>query len=213
MRIKDAMATPLLARTIRVVIKAHRDTEQRANVLHVQVDGLAVQTADVINAASWITGWVADRYLPMASDQVVFDEVVATDVSIHNGFQITSTLAQQPGQLTAEPALPGNVCLVATEHTAQGGRQGRGRMFLFDTPVNTIQNGERYLPGHVAAVALNLNQLLTPPPAAPNLHLAVGSPKGLCSFAVTSIIPHDYIGNQKDRLPGHRRHKKHRVTP
>lgn len=199
------MAFVAMARTIKVVIKAHRDTEQRANVLHFQTVGTAVTPADVDNAAAWVDDFVRNHYRQQCSTAVVFDEVDAYDVSVPNGYQKTINESGVAGLQGNKPA-PGNVCLVSTLHTAQAGRQGRGRIFLFETTYDNMLVNETWDPGYVASVQTAMNAYLTLLPPGYTVVPAVGSRKGLCSFPITSIKAHNYVASQRDRLPGHRAH-------
>lgn len=207
------MATPLLARTIRAVINGHRGLDRRANVLHFQVPGTAVTPALVDAVAADVAQWVTQLYAPMCSNTIIFDDVTATDASVSNGYQKQIPLTAITGAKGSN-AVPGNACAVVSLHTAQGGRSGRGRVYLFETYIDDMQNDETWRQQYVTAIQQAWNLLQTPTNGDPGYSLAVGSRKGLCSFDVTSVKAHNYIGNQKDRLPGHRRHKKkHTVTP
>ena len=206
------MATAYMARTIRAVINAHRASDRRANVLHFQVPGLSVTPAEVDAVCADVVAWVNQLYRPNISSQVIFDDVTATDASQENGYQKTLTLGGVAGGNT-DPAGPGNACAVVTLHTAQPGRSGRGRVYTFDAPFNVFTANDTLLPSYQAALQSAFNLLQSPTNGDPGYSLAVGSRKGLCSFDCTSVVAHSYIGSQKDRLPGHRRHKRKKVTP
>lgn len=207
------MATAYMARTIRAVINAHRATDKRANVLHFQVPGTDVTSALVDAVAADVAAWISAEYKFQVSNQVIFDDVTATDASRPDGYQKVAPLTGINGNIGALPA-PGNACGVVTLHTAQPGRSGRGRVFAFDTSNEMFTAQDSLTSAYQTALQNSFNLLANPSGGDPGYSLAVGSRKGLCSFDVTSVVAHSYIGSQKDRLPGHRRHKKPRsITP
>lgn len=201
------MATALLARTIRAVINAHRGLDRRANVLHFQVTGTDVTAADVDAVAADMNTFVTTNYKPLISAQVIFDDITVTDASRENGYQKVVSLGSSAGGYTGA-ALPGNACMVVTLHTAQAGRQGRGRVFCMDMAQNNINDNETWKTDIITAMQSAWQNLADADSEATGYQFAVGSRVGLCSFPVTSVVTHDYVGNQKDRLPGHRRHKR-----
>jgi hypothetical protein len=201
------MATAYLARTIRCVINAHRGGDKRANVLHFQVPGTSVTPAEVDAVAADVKAWTNQLYRMLISSQVIFDDITATDASGENGYQKTESMTGIIGGATNAPA-PGNACAVVTLHTAQPGRSGRGRVYVMDGPAEAFTNADTVLASYQTQLQAAFDLLVTPTNGDPGYSLAVGSRKGLCSFDVTSAVAHSYIGSQKDRLPGHRRHKK-----
>ena len=205
------MAVAYMARTIRAVINAHRGTDKRANVLHFQVPGTDVTPAAVDAVSADVAAFVNQLYKPLVSNQVIFDDVTATDASRENGYQKVTPLVGVTGGNGTPPA-PGNVCAVVTLHTAQPGRSGRGRVYAFDAASELFTPQETVNGTYQASLQAAFDLLRAPTNGDPGYSLAVGSRKGLCSFDVTSVVAHSYIGNQKDRLPGHRRHKKKRST-
>lgn len=202
------MATPLLARTIRVVINAHRGLDRRANVLHFQVSGTDVTPGLVDAATIAVKNFCTADYKNACSSSVVFDNVTGTDASRTNGYQHVEALTGLVGA-GASDAAPGNACPVVTLHTAQPGRSGRGRVYTFDPDRGYALPDDTWQPALQVALQTMFNNLLTATQATGQYVLAVGSRKGLCSFPVTSVQAHTYIASQKDRLPGHRKHKKH----
>jgi hypothetical protein len=199
-----------IPRTIRVVVKAHRGSDARANVLHFQTSGTSVTQAEVVNAASWVTNWVTTGYKNMVSSAVVFDQVQAIDISVPDGFQIVTSLGSVAGA-QPQPAMPANACMVVTTHTAQGGRTGRGRIFCMEAPLSALQSDDTFASTWITSVQAVMNSLLTVP--APDLQVvpAVCSRKGLCSFPITSLIAHTYVASMRDRLPGHRARRHHHI--
>lgn len=206
------MATALMARTVRAVINAHRALDRRANVLHFQVVGTSVTPADVDAICIAVKNFVTADYKNACSSAVIFDDVTATDVSVADGYQHIEPLTGIAGT-GASDAVPGNACPVVTLHTAQPGRSGRGRVFTFDPDRGYALANDTFQPALQTALQTMFDNLRTAAHATGAYELAVGSRKGLCSFPVTSVVAHSYIASQKDRLPGHRRHKKPRTTP
>lgn len=201
------MATALMARTVRCVINAHRATDKRANVLHFQVPDLTVTPALVDAVAADVASWITAEYRMQVSNQIIFDDVTATDASVADGYQKVIPMTGTNGNIAALAA-PGNACAVVTLHTAQPGRSGRGRVYCFDTSNENFTQNDTITTGYQVALQNSFALLANPSGGDPGYSLAVGSRKGLCSFDVTSVVAHSYIGSQKDRLPGHRRHKK-----
>lgn len=205
------MASPLLARTVKVVIKAHRGIDQRCNVLHLQTVASGVTDVEVQNAVTHVFNWINAYYKEFVSSLIQFDSVDGQAIDVANGYQYSTSFTNVFGAITPGPYMPGNACMVATLHTAQGGRSGRGRMFLFEREAAAISDGELFVPAVVAQAQTAVNALWNPTTPPPNLVLAVGSPKGLCSFPVTSVVCHSYVASQRDRLPGHRAHHKRHI--
>lgn len=202
------MATPLLARTVRCVIHAHRALDTRANVLHFQVNDTSVTSADVDAIAIAVKNFVTADYKSLCSAAVIFDDVTATDASVADGYQHVEPLTGVVGTGSSDAA-PGNACPVVTLHTAQPGRSGRGRVFTFDPDRGHALANDTWSTTLQAGLQSAFDNLRTAADGTGSYKLAVGSRKGLCSFAVTSVVAHAYIASQKDRLPGHRKHKHH----
>lgn len=202
------MATALMARTIRGVINAHRGADKRANVLHFQVADTDVTPEMVDNVATDLVEFVTTNYKNLCGVGVVFDNITATDASQENGYQKILPLTGIVGTMASTP-LPGNVAAVVTLHTAQPGRQGRGRVFTFEADATANEADGTFTTAYQNALQSSFQNLLDSANFTDQgFTLAVGSRKGLCSFPVTSVVAHDYVASQKDRLPGHRRHKK-----
>jgi hypothetical protein len=78
-----------------------------------------------------LLAWWGDNYAPLVSELVSFREVVITDLSEPEGFQVTlAPTTPLNGGMGPEEALPSNVSLSVSFRTASRGRSFRGRNYV-----------------------------------------------------------------------------------
>lgn len=101
------------------------------HVLHFQhTDASNWDETELAALALQVATGYANNILAVVSNQLVLQEVVATDLSEEGGFTATDlTFAGNGGLLTGEP-LPFQTALVVTLRTGRAGRSNHGRMYL-----------------------------------------------------------------------------------
>lgn len=116
-------------RGVEVVVKATQNTIPVVNVYHVDVAGPVDDTnlQDVRNVfGTWMTGTL----LPLLDSSYVLNEIVATDISVANGHQFsTSYTTGNAGGISGQPAAA-NAAVVISWRTASIGRSFRGRTYI-----------------------------------------------------------------------------------
>jgi hypothetical protein len=153
--------------------------------------------ADVDNVAAMLALWVQDQYAPIVAQNVIFDYVQATDLSIAGGAQSRINLAT-PG--TANVAQDGADSLLALLKTSGGGRVGSGRFYTM-APAQDAHDFGRWQASYVNAVQLALGDLKIVLAAA-GYFFAVASRHTQKTYQVNSInVPNKY-SYQTRRAPG-----------
>lgn len=141
-----------------VVLKASlTQTVQAINVFHVENSaGTPTSMNDILDEFdNWINtgGGANENLVDLTSDQTVYDELIATDISSVAGVQIAKQLNDLGVRTSAR--LPANVALVGTWKTATRGRSYRGRTYFHSFCED--QNEQTGVP----SAALQANLILT----------------------------------------------------
>lgn len=96
---------------------------------------VAVNQADVQNAADDIFDWFNTEMIPALTTATLWNKVVARTMANQTDLPITITTSGSGSQ--AVPSLPNNVALVTTFRTNMAGRSGRGRSYLMGLANNS----------------------------------------------------------------------------
>ena len=194
---------------IQIVLKAHRGGDTRVNVFHAAANGAHPTGAELQAAADITAAWVVNAYVQGVSDNVIFEQVSARDVSQLNGNEAVHSLAGTHGNYGDDP-LPGSVCALIHWQTPQGGRSGRGRTFAFDTTEG--QSGPTgFLPEYVQVLG-NIAGTLTATLTQGGIPQVIASRKHLAIYPVTGHVVNSLVYSQRDRLPLHRRHRRRHIV-
>lgn len=203
------MAFVAIPNGVEVVLKAHVGTDARANVLHFQNNAGTPMSEAVPAIANLVGEWLTASGKANVSNGVLYDAVVAKDISVADGVQASFSMNNAAGN-EAGQRLPGNVCALVSLRTAAGGRSGRGRIFWFDGIEEHLDNAT-WNPTYVNAITTVLNILRTASDLL-GYHLAVASRKNAAVYPVVSVSTSTQIATQRDRLPGRRAHKRRTPT-
>jgi hypothetical protein len=199
--------TPI-PRGIEITLRAHRGGDARVNVFHSRAAGGTPTQAELDANAAAVAAWVSVVQVQNVSNTVVYDTVTARDISVIDGPQSVVSLSGVVG-LDPQDPLPGNVCILAHWATTRGGRSGRGRTFWFDSSEAALSGGvwSSVFVSQINAASIALmNDFATI-----NTPMTVLSRKYGTMAGVIAVSVNNNVYSQRDRLPGHRRHRRRRT--
>jgi len=185
------------------------------NVYHAHKDSAWDLTSLGALAAAFVS-WETSDAADQRSEQVSLIRVVATDLTDLTSGRVDNKLVAPVDGTIVSPALPGNVTWAVKQNIGERGRGRNGRTFwigLAETQVigNIIDTAT------ANSIQTALNALITDIPAAvPGAALGVmhrppgDPPIGEATFSPTQSFTYTdlFVDSQRDRLPGHKRHKK-----
>lgn len=204
-----------------VVALAFRQTmsgEFTENVLHVATAmGTIPPPADLPILAANAWDWWRDHMAPTIGNNVVLNQVIATDLSTEGGPQAVHSDTPIVGAISGVK-LPNNCSLAVKGSTGLSGRSNRGRWFMqglvetmlgSDNRINSTQIGL-----WVAALDNALTSIPTGTTAAfavvvlSRYHAKVKRLVGVGTAIIAWTFVDDVVDSQRRRLPGHNRHRR-----
>lgn len=194
--------------------------EKVENVFHVHKDSTWDLT-DLGSLAAAFESWEATTGSQYRSEQVSLIRIVATDLSSLTSGRVDQQLAVTVDGQDVSPVLPNNATFAIKNNIGERGRGRNGRVFwiglaenqvigsTIDTTVaDNIQSALNTLQTDIAAAV--------PGAALGVMHRPPGDPpSGVATFSATQNFTYTdlTLDSQRDRLPGHKRHKRQVVTP
>jgi len=115
--------------TVMVEVRALLDSQKIENRFNVRCAGAPTPT-DVGAIASIVEAWAEDSYFPHLPDAVTLTEVVASDISVEGGTQITNVPSSPVSGGAGSGALPNEVSFAVSLRTGARGRSFRGRAYV-----------------------------------------------------------------------------------
>lgn len=201
--------------TVQVVMQYRSGGEIVENVYHVH-GGSSWDATEILALLGAFESWESTSASLMRSDQVSLFRIVGTDLTSLAAARVDLQLATPVDGQDVSPVLPNNVTFALKANIGERGKGRNGRTFW-------IGLGESFVVGslmdtaHADSIQSALNTLITDVAAAvPGASLAVlhqrqgGIPitpavtSDILSFTYTDLT----TDSQRDRLPGHKRHKR-----
>jgi hypothetical protein len=209
------MAHQDITQVVKCELQFASQNNNAENVLHAHYTGVLVGAhLDALNAI--IQTWLADIWASTASIRWSAVQIVLTDQNSLNGprrsYPIEPTIDGTDGGV----AMPANATLAVKADTGTRGRGKNGRLYwigLTDTVVtgssvnaayaNSLATGLDALNTAVAATA-PFTGLVVPHLVVGGIRPPVATSSPIVGFAITDFT----VDSQRDRLPGHKRHKR-----
>jgi len=165
-------------------------------------------SADLADLAALVRAWFFDEMLPILTEDYIFREVVATDISTESGAIVFNTAETGETGAIASPGMPGNVCLAVSFRTGQAGRSYRGRNFisgLTEAAVDGNTLNETYRTAFGAAYSALLTVLEdTDFVWGVVSRFTAGAPRvvGVITQIISVLVVDAFIDSQRRRLTG-----------
>lgn len=130
------MAFQAVPDTAEIVIKYNLSLEPMFNVLHARrVGGYTILALQELADAMDLS--VAAEWLPIQTDQAVYQEVVVRGLAVENDLEAMANLSAGPG-LKLSTGQPGNVTLSVKKSSGFTGRSARGRLYWIGMPRDNL---------------------------------------------------------------------------
>jgi hypothetical protein len=113
----------------RVAMEYTKDGQLVVNVYHV-TSALPVNTTNLTALATIFRDWWINTMRSQTVDDQILNAVVATDISVQAGLQVTLPVTTNNAGLINAVSTPNNVAFVVTHLTGFSGRTRRGRTYL-----------------------------------------------------------------------------------
>src|ERR1051326_3132680 len=189
------------------------------NVYYARTSDTSWDEASLDAVETAMVTWEADFAAAARGDAVELYEVIATDLTslfgIRKAFDVSPTI---PGTLT-EP-LPVNATVACKADIGRRGRGTSGRTFWIGLAKSQTDGADTLSSAAAALILTALNSLLdavagiTPIEGLCVPHFVEGGsrpPTVEADIIVKYLLSDFYIDSQRDRLPGHKKHKKYPI--
>jgi len=210
------MAHQDVANVVKVELQYAGQNNNAENVLHAHYTGTIVG-ANLDALAGILQTWLTDVWSPVSSSAWAAVQIVLTDLNSLTGPRRAYPIAPPTAGADTHGPAPANVTVAVKADTGTRGRGKNGRVFWIGLPVNAF-TGSEIDAGYANSLATGLDGLNTAVAGTSPFtglvvpHLVVGGIRPptagsspIVGFAITDYI----IDSQRDRLPGHKRHKRH----
>jgi hypothetical protein len=204
--------------TLRVEVKFRNATTNAENIFHVRTDAAPVP-ADLESARGVFQAWLLSDWAPIANENWAAVELVITDLSSITGQRRSYPISPIISGLVAGDALPANATLAIKADTGTRGRGKNGRSFFVGISESSAE-GDTVSAAFASNIVTAFEALRTSVEAVaaftglaiPHLVVAgVRPPLATSSIVLHYVLADVTIDSQRDRLPGHKKHK--RRTP
>jgi hypothetical protein len=199
------------------------DGQNIFNVFHVAKESGAslwggTQIANILGVFS---DWWETDLRPLMPPQLVFQQVVGTDLTSLSGLKLVNTIHAGQAGTNADDSAANNVTLAFKLAVATRGRGASGRSFwpaIPNTKVIHDKIDDTYIADAIAAFGALVAALgdATPPSLLVVLsRFKDGSlrPDGVVLPVVDILVTDQYVDSQKLRLPRHRKAKRRHLIP
>lgn len=189
------------------------------NVYHAHKDSAWDLTTLGALAAAFVS-WETSEAAPLRSEQVSLVRVVATDLTSLTSGRVDTQLVTTVDGGVVSPVLPNNATWAVKQNIGERGRGRNGRTFWIGLAENQVI-GNQIDTTVGDSIQSALNALITDVGAAVAgaalgvMHRPPGDPPtGSATFTPTQNFTYtdQLIDSQRDRLPGHKRHKRRVIT-
>ncbi len=103
-------------------------------------------TSDLVNLASNVDGRVGLDFLPIQSNNIVYNNTTVRGLDKENDEEVVDSDATGFGGVTS-PALPNNVTFAVKRLSGLTGRSARGRVFWLGMPTSDLATDENFIKG------------------------------------------------------------------
>ncbi len=111
---------------VQVELRATLDNQKIENRWN--FDALTAPTEAIVTAlGDMVAIWAGDEYAPLLPNAIAFTQVVATDMSVADGFQYSRGFGTPIIGGQASPPMPNEVTFCVSLRTGRRGRSARGR--------------------------------------------------------------------------------------
>jgi len=135
------MAFQAVPNGVEVVFNATQNTIPIVNVYHVKTPGAVTDTA-LIEVSAAFFDWWQDHMQASQHTSYVLNSIVATDISVANGHQVTTVLTSDNAGTAGNSAAAANAAAVLSWRTANIGRSFRGRTYVGGVPQDGLLNAQ-----------------------------------------------------------------------
>lgn len=210
------MAHQDIEQTARVEVRYSLAGEPAMNVFHAKAEDVITVT-ELDDLAALFTTWINDSWKPIASSDWYCTQLIITDMTSINGARRAYPF---PGAgingLLAEEAMPANCTLAVKADVGIRGRGKNGRTFWIglSEPQVEIETVTTTAADSITGAMEDLRTLIAGATNWAGLaipHLVVGGvrpPLAQADLVLSYHLADLIVDSQRDRLPGHRRHKK-----
>jgi len=129
----------------------------------IMVGALTTPTTGIVDEiAQLVFDWASTQYFDWLSHDVFLTEVVATDLTVQNGYQ--KTVVSTPAQAGSvnQGAMPNEVTFCVSLRSGVRGRSARGRMYMLALPHDEVANNTLsgvWVAGFVSSVQILIDTL------------------------------------------------------
>lgn len=145
------------ARCVEVKLLMSQNSVPNVNRWYFDV-GHAVALLDLTDLATMLDTWITAWYAAQITNQLAFEQIIVTDVSIANGQQIIQIPTTTTGAATGAAAAA-NAAAVASLRTASTGRNFRGRTYVPGLVAGHLASATHMTTGHATGINAAFNQL------------------------------------------------------
>jgi len=202
---ENAMAFIPTANTVKITLEFNLHGELCVNVYYATLSS-PITTVNLTQIATIVKDWWIASAADFLSQDLTLTKVVAMDVSVEDGFQVTMTEdLPAPGGITTA-SLANQVALVVSKHTLFTGRSSRGRAYIPGLAAASVSSNAVSATVQVGLIAAH-GQLQTDLFAVPanlvvvsfwdnGVQRTAGRPRGIASYSANNRVD-----TQRRRLP------------
>lgn len=192
--------TPI-AYGIEVTLNMQNSTGQEiVNVFHFKSGSINPSNADVINAGQFVAVDVWGKLRECLSGNVTALSTTARDISVLNGYSITTFISTNTHGTRGGTALPANSAIALSWRGSKSGRRNRGRTYV-GVLADSDASGDIITNGLVDALILLATTLITGPSAG-GIQFAVRSLADAAVHVITGYVVDTVLDSMRRRLTG-----------
>jgi len=204
----NAMGFVPVPNTLMVELRGVCESSRMENTLYFTGSAGVTPTLATTLAAN-LVGWWGTSYKPNVSTTFSLTEVYVTDLSTATSFTVSYTTGLPSAGTLGGDQLPANAALCLSFRTANRGRSGRGRNYLFPA-VDGSATGSFYVSTYVNAMVAAYQLLIGAGTFTPGLQWVVVSrfsngnerPTGLTQPVTAVLSVNNNVDSMRRRLPG-----------
>lgn len=153
------MAFQAAPNTIKIVFEGMQNNVPVVNIYHVQTPTTPVH-GDLTATINVFLAWWVDTVRGGIHESYILQSIVATDISIENGEQVTyQLLADGDGAATGEPCA-GNGAMVISWRSGLTGRSNRGRTYIGGLPQSALATAQNLDTSYALSYAVAGTELI-----------------------------------------------------
>jgi hypothetical protein len=152
---------------------------------------------------------IQDQLIPLLSSAITLVRLVATLISVVDGFVVTNTTGMPVSGGGSDDALPSNVALCISKRTALRGRSARGRNYIAGIPLDARETQDTLTSAFTSGVVSAFETILGAgadggwvPVVVSRFHSGAPRTTGVTNPITNVIVTDNIMDSQRRRLPG-----------